>query len=689
MQKPCDITRIIKQGYLLLLILVGFVIGMGVAFLYGKWQIFIPLLISLFISIISFKRGKIALFTFLLFMGIGTLFGSIRINPSQKEGTYVGVVIEAKANYFLFFNNGVRYYVYEKENVREEGDFLEVRGKAEELNLASYESRFSFEEYLNKKGVFYSLDVQEIKETFKRPIRLREYEKNFLSSFNSLASGTLDSLLFGYKDYKNATIKEASTIGAITILGTSGLLYGGLCRIFERFIALRLDGRKKEIAVLIFASLLFPFGILKVGYWRVYLGKVLNLVFCLSKAPMPQPVSRTSLTAIFLLLFNFRLALNQGFLIGYGLSIFMGFWRPYSLRYPKRKRALLSFLFLSSFLFPIYVSSGEFHLLSPFYSLLLLPLIYPFVMLGYLSFITIPFRTLLNGYSKFIFLLVSLMSKADLVLPVGEYGLLIISIYYFSLFIFSYLLQLGLTFFARRAIALLSLIILTYALPLPNLVTRQVTFINVGQGDAILIRDHFTSVLIDTGGSNSFDMAKEVLIPFFRKEKIYKLDALIITHGDFDHNGAKESLISNFSVNNVLDSKSQFPCRIGNLTFINHNDYQASQEDENVRSLVLSLNFMNKKWLFMGDAPIEVEKNIIKKYPELDCDVIKVGHHGSNTSSSLAFLKHVSPETAIISCAKNNYYGHPHQRVIDNLKTLGINIRRTDLEGSISFSEFG
>ena len=87
----------------------------------------------------------------------------------------------------------------------------------------------------------------------------------------------------------------------------------------------------------------------------------------------------------------------------------------------------------------------------------------------------------------------------------------------------------------------------------------------------------------------------------------------------------------------------------------------------------------------MGDAPSEIEKEIIKKYKKLDCDILKVGHHGSDTSSSLEFLKAVTPEEAIISCGVNNSYGHPSEEVVNRLNDLDIKIRRTDLEGTIEY----
>ena len=220
-------------------------------------------------------------------------------------------------------------------------------------------------------------------------------------------------------------------------------------------------------------------------------------------------------------------------------------------------------------------------------------------------------------------------------------------------------------------------------LPILPLASQEVTFINVGQGDSILIRDHGKVVLLDTGGNLHFDMAKEVLIPYLYRKRIYHIDCLIASHGDFDHIGAKDSLMSNFKVYNYVDKKEDFPITIGNITLTNYNVYGGKEENET--SLVLGLSFMDKRWLFTGDATISIEKKIILDNPSLKADILKAGHHGSDTSSCEEFLKAVSPETVIISVGKKNSYGHPSKAVISRMEKLGIKIRRTDLEGTITY----
>ena len=229
--------------------------------------------------------------------------------------------------------------------------------------------------------------------------------------------------------------------------------------------------------------------------------------------------------------------------------------------------------------------------------------------------------------------------------------------------------------------------IIIYHLPIENLITAEVCFINVGQGDSCLIRKGTTSILIDTGGLSYMDVANESLIPFLKKKRIYNIDLVITTHNDYDHCGALDSLKENFYVENVVQTSVNFPININGITLTNYNLHTTEFSDENDKSLVVGFHLMNKDFLIMGDAPIEVEKNIIKEFTHVDCDILKVGHHGSKTSTCDEFIKYLKPEVAIVSCGENNRYGHPHKEVIRVLNNNHVTIRRTDKEGTITYKK--
>ena len=264
----------------------------------------------------------------------------------------------------------------------------------------------------------------------------------------------------------------------------------------------------------------------------------------------------------------------------------------------------------------------------------------------------------------------------------------LILIYYVLYFFFLYYASHDFVPLTRAfLIAQVSTLILL-AVPLENQITNEVNFINVGQGDCTLVRDHNKVSLIDTGGLTYTDIANDVLVPYLKKKRIYKIDMVIITHYDYDHYGALEELQKTYKVNQVYDYSSSFPVSLGNITFNNYNYYGQGRKEENDKSLVIGFNVCNKDFLIMGDAPTYVEKQIMQNESNIPCDILRVGHHGSTTSTSADWIKFTTPEEAVISVGKNNKFGHPNKEVISVLKKYKINIRRTDLEGTIVYRQF-
>ena len=229
-------------------------------------------------------------------------------------------------------------------------------------------------------------------------------------------------------------------------------------------------------------------------------------------------------------------------------------------------------------------------------------------------------------------------------------------------------------------------------------------FIDVGQGDSTLIHSGGKTMLIDTGGKlfSSSSIAEDTLVPLLHSFGIRSLHYLILTHGDYDHMGEAIRLVDAFPVDKVIfnhgkynemelgliqvldENEISYYQNIQKLSMGSHNFYFLNHQlhsDENNNSIVLYTEFNGKKFLFMGDAGIEVEREMMKKYNFPNIDVLKVGHHGSKTSSSKEFIHEVNPKYSIISVGKNNWYHHPHDSVLDNLKNSKI--YRTDQDGSI------
>lgn len=252
----------------------------------------------------------------------------------------------------------------------------------------------------------------------------------------------------------------------------------------------------------------------------------------------------------------------------------------------------------------------------------------------------------------------------------------------------------------------------------------SVTFLDVGQGDAILIRLPYDQeiYLIDTGGTirlnkeewqrkkHEFSVGNDILIPYLQKEGIKKIDKLIVTHGDTDHIGAAQELLSNITVKEVVFGRKEQEAILekavkkqalekevkisevgkGESWRVNEAEFfvlapTGKERSENNASIVLWAKLGGITWLFTGDLEEGGEKGLVATYPDLRADVLKVAHHGSNTSSIMPFLNAVQPNIAIISVGERNRYGHPHKEVIERFEKMGIEIWRTDKQGAISY----
>ena len=222
----------------------------------------------------------------------------------------------------------------------------------------------------------------------------------------------------------------------------------------------------------------------------------------------------------------------------------------------------------------------------------------------------------------------------------------------------------------------------------------RVYFIDVGQGDSSLIRYKNKNILLDTGGKYNKELYKDLIL-FFKSIGVKKIDYLILTHGDYDHMGEAINIVNNFKVDKVIfncgsynnlekellkENISYESCvnNIDDLYFLQTKIYS----DENDNSNVIYLELNNYKLLFMGDASINKELDILDEYNIRDIDILKVGHHGSKTSTSKQFINMINPKYSVISVGKNNY-GHPNKKVLDNLKESMI--YRTDQDGTILF----
>ena len=231
-----------------------------------------------------------------------------------------------------------------------------------------------------------------------------------------------------------------------------------------------------------------------------------------------------------------------------------------------------------------------------------------------------------------------------------------------------------------------------------------ISYLDVGQADSILIENNNEVMLIDAG--NNSDGKK--LVKYFKENGITEFKYLVGTHPHEDHIGGLDDVINNFNVGNIympdvitttktfmdvldaIDSKSmtyKVPKIQERFTLgeaIVEILYTGNDEDDlNNSSIVLRIDFGETSFLFTGDATEKVEKELLKSGVKIEADVLKVGHHGSRYSTSDSFLNKVNPKYAVISVGEGNSYKHPESVVLNKLNNKGIEIYRTDLEGTI------
>ncbi len=247
--------------------------------------------------------------------------------------------------------------------------------------------------------------------------------------------------------------------------------------------------------------------------------------------------------------------------------------------------------------------------------------------------------------------------------------------------------------------------------PVPLGTTLKVTFLDVGQADCAIIQVGDKNMLIDAG-TNS---AANQVISAIKNLGISRLDCVVGTHPHEDHIGGLDAVINTFDIGGVIMPKvsattqtfndvllaiqkkgltittpapgTTFNLGQAKVTILAPNS--PSYSDVNNYSVVIKVEFGNVSFLFTGDAQTDSEKEMIAKGYNLKVDVLKVGHHGSSTSSSPAFLKAMSPKYAVISVGASNSYGHPSQATLTNLSGIGAKVYRTDLNGSVVITSDG
>ena len=233
----------------------------------------------------------------------------------------------------------------------------------------------------------------------------------------------------------------------------------------------------------------------------------------------------------------------------------------------------------------------------------------------------------------------------------------------------------------------------------------KIHYIDVGQADSILIEQGSSSMLIDAGNNEDSNVVKN----YISEQGITKLNYIVDTHPHEDHIGGLDYVINSFQVGKIYMPKATSNTKtfqdvvstikakgmkitvpkvletfkVGNATATILAPNSSGYKDLNNTSIVIRLTFGNNSFIFAGDAEDISENEMLSKGIDVSADVLKVGHHGSNSSTSQAFLDKVNPKYAVISVGMDNSYGHPHKSTMEKLKDKGVKVYRTDESGTI------
>ena len=599
----------------------------------------------------------------------------------------------------------VTYYYKSKEEINnlKLGLKVKVFGELKKPLNNTIPNIFNYKNYLETKKIYYlftAKDFDIVDNNISFLYRIKNYLIDRCNKIDSL--GYIKSLVLGINDIDEEIDNIYKVNGIMHLFAISGmhisLLSSLLLKLLKKFIK---NNDLIMIVIIIFLilySMLIGFTPSVTRSLYMYILLNINKRFKLNISNLKIII----LVIIIMILYNPFYIYDIGFL--YSISTSLGLI-IYSKSINKSNKIISLFkisLIANIFSLPITINNNyQINILTLVINILVVPLvsyiIYPLCLLT--LFIPLIYSILKIGiiilelisklFYKIKFLII-IMPKMNIAIIITYYFFLLLIIKYnkriFKLFLF------------------LVLIFNKYSYLFDN--NAYIYFFDVGQGDSSLIvsSKHKEVILIDTGGLFANYYPIENIINFLKSIGITKINYLILTHGDYDHMGYSSYLINNYKVKNVIFNNGTFNdlelelidilykknityyqsleyLNIANskLYFLNKEIYN----NENDNSSVLYLKLSNYKFIFMGDASIDVENKLIKTYSLNDIDVLKVGHHGSKTSSSKDFINYINPKYSIISVGKNNLFGHPNKEVLKILEQSEI--FRTDKNGSIEF----
>lgn len=731
------------------------------------------IILLILISIISFvKQWNITTaLLFLIIFLIGILNYNLNSNPiganhianfiEDKKLTIIGTVLEKeyysnqekislkvevsqieREDYNIKTQGLILVNTYLGDCPYEYGDVLKIKGRLEKPIGQKNFGEFDYELYLAREKIFTYINIWQEKDIQK----IGEDDSNFLVSFSLSARDKIKEItkqtlpppynyllvgmLLGEKSFIPSHLKEIfAEAGIMHILAVSGLHVGIIAMALLALLSMLKLPKKFKLFTLIlilitYASITgFRPSVLRATIMFILLigGKLIN---------RSRNLNISLFFAGFLiLLLNPLILYDAGFLLSFIVTFFIINLSPILQRlfskivvWIKNPLAVSTAAWVGIFPLSAYFFS-KVSIISIISNIFIIPLTGIAVILGFITFfigfVSISLAGLFANLNYLVLNLITLIAKSFSSLPfafiyVAQPSVMLIILYYLTVFFIIeifYKKTLSPKIKKKAILIVLSVTLLIIVVqvfyPADNL---KVNFINVGEGDCILIEaPNKINILIDGGGTpqSDFDVGNKIVIPYLRRKGINEIDLLILTHPHLDHLEGLLPILKEFKVDMVLDSGllcdsseykefislilekgiSYHKAKAGdNFIFSNNLEIfllnPLYDSDFNNASIVVKLFYKNADFLFTGDIEEAAEKKLLVWQNILQSDILKVAHHGSSTSTNLEFLDKVNPNIAVITVGKN-HFGHPSQKIIERLEDKNIQIYRTDEDGTV------
>ena len=606
------------------------------------------------------------------------------------------ITIEIKAKEKLL----ITYKYQDKEfNNLSYGDKIKVKGTLITPSKNTNQNTFNYQKYLYYKKIYYLVEATSINKIANNNNYLYTIKNTLYQKINKLKSSNYIKTLLFCDNTLSKEIKESYRINGIShLFSVSGMHINFFVSIIYLYLnKITYNKRIKYLITNIFIItylILFPSSSLL----RSAVMSILYSINYLLKLKIKK-IDILLLTLGVSLLINPFIIYDLGYIYSYTITFFL----VLSSSTLKKKNKINKIIYISllSFLVSIPITiynSFEINIISILLNIILVPIIsiiiLPITILTYIFPILDSILYLFTNTLEKISLFISKINITKIIFP--KPSLLIIVLYYI-IFLLSYQNK---KYFYLNII----LLIIIYISPYLNS-NFEVVMFEVGEADCHLIKYPYNknTILIDTG-KNEYKIKNEV-IPYLKSIGIKKIDYLIITHGDEDHIGGSITLINNFQVKNVILNKGTFTdlekeliknlnkkkipyqININKINLSNHTIYllnNTKYNNENDNSIITYFTYQKYKFLYMGDASITTEDNLLENYNLNNISILKVGHHGSNTSSSKDFISQINPSISLIPVGENNIYHHPNKEVINNLSKSRI--YRTDINNMVKLT---